>query len=78
MKKITFTQTNDGNYMAIIGKRSSYTMSADIKEKIENLQSKGMSMTINEINSLIIASQNGTRMYHASRTNSIENKKHMF
>lgn len=63
--------------MAVVGKRSSYPMSADIKENIEALQKKGMVMTINEINALIISSANGTRMYHASRVNALDNKKTM-
>lgn len=78
MRTLTFTQTNDGNYIAVVGKRSSYAMTEEIKNNIEALQKKGMQMTLNEINSMIIASNNGTRMYHSTRTNSIENKKHMF
>lgn len=77
MKKITFIEKNDGTFMAVVGKRSTYPMSADIKEKIENLQSKGMSMTVAEINSMILATNNGTRMYHASRVNALDNKKTM-
>ena len=78
MRTITFIEKNDGTFMAQVGKRTSYAMSSETKENIEALQQKGMSMTINEINSMIIAQQNGTRMYHSTRTNNIENKKHMF
>lgn len=77
MKTLNFVQKNDGTFMATSGKRTSYAMSTEIKEQIEALQKKGMTMTINEINALIISSANGTRMYHATRTNSLSNKKTM-
>lgn len=78
MKNLTFIEKNDGTFMAQVGKRTSYAMTEEIKNNIEALQQKGMSMTINEINAMIIAMNNGTRMYHSTRTNSVENKKHMF
>ena len=78
MKSLTFVQKNDGTFMAQVGKRTSYAMTEEIKNNIEALQKKGMQMTINEINSMIVAMNNGTRMYHSSRVNILENKKHIF